>query len=94
MYGKIRENGKDGGTGQQTGSVRRTKEAQRMGIEYEKLSAVCPKMNFQNPGFADGIFKIRAKGSLAASLYWTGGAALSGSSAFVYLPIESNGVGI
>lgn len=50
------------------------------------------KIKLCHPGFADGLFKIRAKGSLAASLYWANAEGpLPGWSAFAYVPVSPTG---
>lgn len=50
------------------------------------------KIKLHHPGFADGVFKIRAKGSLAASLYWANAEGpLPGWSAFAYVPVNPTG---
>jgi len=43
---------------------------------------------------ADGIYTVKAKGCIAASLYWANeNGRLPGRTAFAYLPIQPNGVG-
>lgn len=50
------------------------------------------KIKLLHPDFADGMFKIRAKGSLAASLYWANEEGpLPGWSAFAYVPVNPTG---
>ncbi|MDO5344842.1 MAG: metallophosphoesterase [Lachnospiraceae bacterium] len=50
------------------------------------------KIKLYHAGLADGIFKIRAKGSLAASLYWADEAGpLPGWSGFAYVPVNPTG---
>lgn len=47
-----------------------------------------------NPPTADGIYTVKANGSIAASLYWANkNGKLPDWTAFAYLPIQPNGVG-
>ena len=47
------------------------------------------------PGFADGVYRVRAKGFLAAALWWAAaGKALADWSAFAYIPVAPSGDGV
>ena len=44
------------------------------------------------PGFADGVYRVRAKGFLAAALWWAAaGKALADWSAFAYKKVGATG---
>ena len=52
-------------------------------------------INQRIPGCADGNYHVKAKGFIAASLYWAdANGALPDWQPFAYLPIETNGVGM
>ena len=47
------------------------------------------------PGFADGVYRVRAKGFLAAALWWAAaGKALADWSAFAYISVAPSGDGV
>ena len=51
-------------------------------------------VSFDIPGLADGVYRVRAKGFLAASLWWADAdGALADWSAFAYIPIAPSGEG-
>ena len=52
------------------------------------------ELYLKTPGCADGTYCIRAKGCMAATLYWANSqGALPGWTPFAYVPVAPNGVG-